>query len=83
MHIMARANLQQDEPSSTELVFIVLNYTTCVPVFFAVGGFCLYHLHHLSENTTTIEGWEKQKTATLVRKGKILDVCTLMVFFNS
>lgn len=29
----------KDEPSSTELVFIILNYVACVPVLLAVGGF--------------------------------------------
>lgn len=28
-----------DEPSAMELVFIILNYTLCVPVLLAVGGF--------------------------------------------
>lgn len=26
-------------------------------------------------NTTTIEGWEKDKVATMVRRGKISEVC--------
>jgi len=28
-----------DQPSSTELLFIILNYTFCIPVILAVGGF--------------------------------------------
>ncbi|KDQ15704.1 hypothetical protein BOTBODRAFT_285774 [Botryobasidium botryosum FD-172 SS1] len=62
------------EPSSTEMVFIVLNYTACIPVILAVGGFSLYHFYCLSTNTTTIEGWEKDKVATLIRRGKIRDL---------
>lgn len=29
----------QDEPETVELIFIILNYATCVPVLLAVGGF--------------------------------------------
>jgi hypothetical protein len=29
----------QIEPSAKELVFIILNYVTCVPVILAVGAF--------------------------------------------
>ncbi|KZS93474.1 zf-DHHC-domain-containing protein [Sistotremastrum niveocremeum HHB9708] len=62
------------EPSNTEIVFIVLNYTTCVPVILAVGIFSLYHFYCVLTNTTTIEGWEKDKVATLIRRGKIREV---------
>lgn len=34
----------------------------------------LYHFNALATNTTTIEGWEKDKVATLVRRGKIQEV---------
>ncbi|KAA1468130.1 zf-DHHC-domain-containing protein [Dentipellis sp. KUC8613] len=63
-----------DAPSSPELIFIVLNYVTCVPVLIMVGGFSLYHFYCLSGNSTTIEGWEKQRVATLVRRGKIRQI---------
>ena len=36
--------------------------------------FSVYHLYLASGNSTTIEGWEKDKVATLVRRGKIHDV---------
>jgi len=48
-----------------------LNYVTCVPVLLLVGGFSLYHFYCILGNTTTIEGWEKDKVATLIRRGKI------------
>ncbi|THV07488.1 palmitoyltransferase PFA4 [Dendrothele bispora CBS 962.96] len=57
--------------SSTELIFIILNYVACVPVLLAVGGFSLLHFHSLLGNTTTIERWEKDKAATMVRYGRI------------
>jgi palmitoyltransferase ZDHHC6 len=53
---------------------LILNYTACVPVLMAVGMFSLYHFWCLVMNTTTIEGWEKDKAVTLTRKGKILEV---------
>ncbi|KAH9897747.1 palmitoyltransferase PFA4 [Cubamyces lactineus] len=63
-----------DEPSGRELIFIVLNFATCIPVLLAVGIFSLYHFYSLLGNTTTIEGWEKDKVATLVRRGRIQEI---------
>ncbi|KAJ7651630.1 zf-DHHC-domain-containing protein [Mycena polygramma] len=63
-----------DEPDSLELIFIILNYVACVPVLMSVGAFSLYHFNALMNNTTTIEGWEKDKVATMVRRGKIREV---------
>ncbi|RPD57081.1 palmitoyltransferase PFA4 [Lentinus tigrinus ALCF2SS1-6] len=63
-----------DEPSGRELIFIVLNYATCIPVLLAVGIFSLYHFYSLMGNSTTIEGWEKDKVATLVRRGRIREI---------
>ncbi|KAF8527561.1 zf-DHHC-domain-containing protein [Hysterangium stoloniferum] len=62
------------EPSVRELVFIILNYVACVPVLLAVGGFSMYHIYCLLTNTTTIEGWEKDTVATLIRRGKIREI---------
>ncbi|GAA5899320.1 hypothetical protein JCM8208_001615 [Rhodotorula glutinis] len=59
------------DPSTFQIVMLVLNYTACVPVVIAVGVFSLYHLWSVFVNTTTIEGWEKDKVATLRRRGKI------------
>ncbi|KAH8835526.1 zf-DHHC-domain-containing protein [Flagelloscypha sp. PMI_526] len=59
------------EPSTTEFIFILTNYVACVPVLLAVGAFSIYHLLGLMGNTTTIESWEKDKAATLYRKGRI------------
>ncbi|KAF9055877.1 palmitoyltransferase PFA4 [Panaeolus papilionaceus] len=63
-----------DEPSPFELVMIILNYVTCIPVLLAVGGFSLYHFWSLMRNTTTIEGWEKDKVSLMVRKGKTREI---------
>lgn len=63
-----------DEPTGAELIFIILNYVFVVPVILVVGAFSLYHFHGLLGNTTTIEGWEKDKAAMLRRHGKIEEV---------
>jgi len=63
-----------DEPSSLELIFIILNYAACIPVLLAVGAFSIYHFYSLLGNSTTIEGWEKDKVATMVRRGQIQEV---------
>jgi palmitoyltransferase len=84
----------QVEPSGLELLFIVLNYATCVPVILTVGAFrfvpisfllliitcifSLYHFYCLTSNSTTIEGWEKDKVATLVRRGQIQEVSSII-----
>lgn len=80
----------------TQMIFIILNFATCIPVLLAVGGFrsvrsaypygigihsfyrSIYHFWMLFGNTTTIEGWEKDKVATLVRRGKIQEVSILI-----
>ncbi|KAG8740007.1 Palmitoyltransferase [Ceratobasidium sp. 414] len=61
------ANGYYAEPSTGELVFMILNYAACVPVILLVGGFSLYHFYCVSSNQTTIEGWEKDKVATLLK----------------
>jgi hypothetical protein len=44
--------------------------------------FSIYHLYLATGNSTTIEGWEKDKVATLVRRGKIHDVKYPYVSFS-
>ena len=53
---------------------IVLNLAACIPVLLCVSIFSLYHYWSLWSNTTTIESWEKDKVATLIRRGKIRDI---------
>ncbi|KAH0838061.1 DHHC palmitoyltransferase-domain-containing protein [Lanmaoa asiatica] len=60
-----------DDPSGFEFLCIIMNYVLVVPVILAVGAFSIYHFYSLTSNTTTIEGWEKDKAATLKRNGKI------------
>jgi hypothetical protein len=56
------------------MLFLIFNFAACGPVWLCVGMFSCYHLYLASGNSTTIEGWEKDKVATLVRRGKIHDV---------
>jgi palmitoyltransferase ZDHHC6 len=63
-----------DSVPAVEFVFILLNFVTCIPVLLSVGAFSIYHFNALMNNTTTIEGWEKDKVATMVRRGKIREV---------
>ncbi|KZT73329.1 zf-DHHC-domain-containing protein [Daedalea quercina L-15889] len=64
----------QENFETPEMIFIILNAVACIPVLLAVGGFSLYHFYLLLGNTTTIEGWEKDKVATLVRRGRIHEI---------
>lgn len=62
------------EPSTMDMVVLILNFAQGVPVLLMVGLFSMYHTYALCTNTTTIEGWEKDKVAMLVRRGKIEEV---------
>ncbi|SPO23128.1 related to PFA4 - Palmitoyltransferase [Ustilago trichophora] len=62
------------EPSARELVWLVVNYALCIPVIVLVGLFSAYHFYCIAVNQTTIESWEKDRTATMVRRGRIRKV---------
>ncbi|OWT41413.1 palmitoyltransferase PFA4 [Cryptococcus neoformans Bt1] len=62
------------EPTLADVLFLVFNFATCVPVWLCVGMFSIYHVYLACGNSTTIEGWEKDKVATLIRRGKIKEV---------
>ena len=59
------------EPSARELVWLVVNYALCIPVIVLVGVFSLYHFYCVAVNQTTIESWEKDRTATMIRRGRV------------
>lgn len=42
----------------------------------------LYHFYCVATNTTTIEAWEKDKVATLIRRGKIREVTAMNTQFS-
>lgn len=76
LNLMGNADtlIQQEEPGLYDMLFLIFNFAACVPVWMCVGLFSLYHLYLASGNSTTVEGWEKDKVATLIRRGKIKDV---------
>jgi hypothetical protein len=65
---------EQPEPSTAELILVIVNFALCVPVWLMVGVFSIYHMYCAAGNSTTIEGWEKDRVATMVRRGKIREV---------
>lgn len=68
------ATYYANDQTTLWLVMLILNYTLCAPVIFAVGCFSIYHFYCLAVNMTTIESWEKDKVATLRRRGHVHDV---------
>ncbi|KAK8869594.1 hypothetical protein IAR55_000161 [Kwoniella newhampshirensis] len=68
------ARSYQQEPSLSDMLFLIFNFAACVPVWLCVGMFSVYHIYLACGNSTTIEGWEKDKVATLVRRGKIKEI---------
>lgn len=64
----------QRQPTTPVMVLLVLNFVFCIPVLILVGLFSLYHFYCAMCNSTTIEGWEKDRVATLVRRGRVRDV---------
>ncbi|WVQ98972.1 hypothetical protein IAU59_006104 [Kwoniella sp. CBS 9459] len=72
--VMSVAHSYHEEPSLSDILFLVFNFAACVPVWLCVGMFSMYHVYLACGNSTTIEGWEKDKVATLVRRGKIKEI---------
>jgi hypothetical protein len=66
---------KQLEPTTSFIIVLVFNYVACIPVLLCVGLFSMYHFYSMAYNTTTIEGWEKDKVATMMRRGHIEEVC--------
>ncbi|UZJ53767.1 hypothetical protein CBS101457_003087 [Exobasidium rhododendri] len=61
-------------PNTLTMTVLIFNYGLCVPTFFLVGAFSIYHFWCLCTNTTTIEGWEKDKVETMIRKQRIDEI---------
>lgn len=60
------------------MILLILNFAFCVPVWLMVGLFSIYHLYCAAGNSTTIEGWEKDRVATMVRRGKVKEVSAVV-----
>lgn len=54
-------------------VRLSLTHITCTHEFIS-----LYHFYCLIGNTTTIEGWEKDKVSLMVKRGKLQEVWLIM-----
>ncbi|PWN41784.1 zf-DHHC-domain-containing protein [Ceraceosorus guamensis] len=61
-------------PTTPIMLLMVLNYALCVPVLLLVGMFSMYHFYCAANNSTTIEGWEKDRVATMVRRGRVREI---------
>ena len=62
-------------PNTATMTLLVLNFGLCIPTFVLVGAFSIYHFWCLCTNTTTIEGWEKDKVEKMIRRQRIPEVC--------
>ncbi|KAI9012845.1 DHHC palmitoyltransferase-domain-containing protein [Gaertneriomyces semiglobifer] len=54
-----------------EIVFMILNLLILFVLLFTVGILCAYQLWYACQNVTTIESFEVDKIAALVRRGKL------------
>lgn len=61
----------QAEPSTTEIVFLVIDLVLDIVVLMCVGVLSAYHIYCTTRNQSTIEGWERSKVKTLIERGKI------------
>lgn len=56
------------------MIILVVNMIALVPIILSVGCLSMYQYYCLLYNTSTIESWEKEKVATMIRRGKIREV---------
>ncbi|KAI7872791.1 DHHC palmitoyltransferase-domain-containing protein [Spinellus fusiger] len=71
IHKIQTSNLR---PSPIEATFLSINLVLTFLVILGVGILGGYHIYCVTTNTTTIEGWEKGKTLTMKRMGKVQNV---------
>jgi palmitoyltransferase len=72
-----------NEISRLEVIIIVLNLIANVPTVLLVGLLSVFQFYGLFENTTTIEGLEKDKVVEFVRKGYVDEVIYKnLILFN-
>jgi hypothetical protein len=66
--------------------YLQLDALGCTSTFYCIkhanGRISLYHIYCLLRNSTTIEGWEKDKAALMVKKGKLHTVCIRPFFIR-
>ena len=64
--------LQYLGPSASQLVFLFIFIVTNSLTLFALSLLLLRNIWVLGANVTTIEGWEIERHATLVRRARVL-----------
>ncbi|KAI8372610.1 palmitoyltransferase PFA4 [Choanephora cucurbitarum] len=62
------------EPSTMEIIFMILNFVLAFVVAFCVGILMIYQLYCVSRNQSNIESWERSKVEKLVQRGKIMPI---------
>ncbi|KAI8141092.1 DHHC palmitoyltransferase-domain-containing protein [Fennellomyces sp. T-0311] len=62
------------DPTTTEIVFLVLNFILAFVVLFCVGILSIYHLYCMARNQSSVESWERSKVKKLVKRGKIMPI---------
>ncbi|KAI7849007.1 DHHC palmitoyltransferase-domain-containing protein [Circinella umbellata] len=62
------------KPTTTEIVFLVLNFILAFVVLFCVGVLSAYHMYCITRNQSSVESWERSKVKTLIKRGKILPI---------
>lgn len=53
---------RKDDPTTVEVIFLVLNYVMCIPVLVTVGLFTLYHYWNVLTNVSVIYNIRLPKT---------------------
>ncbi|KAG0220319.1 DHHC palmitoyltransferase-domain-containing protein [Mortierella sp. GBAus27b] len=61
-------------PTQEQILLIIVNLGLDGGVLVGISLLTIYHLWCISNNTTTIESWEKDRVLTMIRRGKISDV---------
>ncbi|KAI9497693.1 DHHC palmitoyltransferase-domain-containing protein, partial [Zychaea mexicana] len=67
-------DIRHFRPTTTEIVFLVLNFILAFVVLFCVGILSIYHMYCMSRNQSSVESWERSKVNTLIKRGKILPI---------
>ncbi|KAF9355231.1 Palmitoyltransferase [Mortierella sp. NVP85] len=61
-------------PTQEQIVLIIVDLCLDGCVLIGISLLTIYHIWCISNNTTTIESWEKDRVITMIRQGKIIDV---------
>ncbi|RKO88262.1 DHHC palmitoyltransferase-domain-containing protein, partial [Blyttiomyces helicus] len=70
-HTTTRFFFYTPQPTSRELLFMIINLIILFLLLLTVGLLSLYQLYYVSTGVTTIESFERSRVEELVRRGKI------------